>query len=509
MIAASRALPRVAVFGLFCGTAVAGCGTSGGSLTPSRQTLSLVRASVTSSPTPSPSPSPSPFAFEMFGGFEGQRFVRHASGSAFEYSESVAVVFTQALDTSTFSYTLTPSAPSSIYFGNDYVRAATITVRKVPGTTYTLTIPAGIKDRSGDVLPHAITKTFTTAAVPPKEKRWHDEPGEPYRYGVLEHPFPPSLGGSSAAQQIATIAGAGARFARIDYCGAQSEPKAAGSFDFSIEDTIATQLAAKNITELPIVDQYCSPSWANGGSTSGTPAWSTPAQYAQFAAGIAAHVVSAFPLITRMELFNEPNLAGNWVAPAPYSATTGSAAAAYMAAAYAAVKAVAPNMTIVGPALADGGTGVTDPRIFLTNMYAAGCRTGACWDVLSVHNYAWMNPNFASEPDLPSTYYNRYDVYKDLQAIATAHGERQTPHVMFTEWGISTDPTSPQGFDPAVQAEYLAIAFNKMDSDPTVDGLVYTNIYNPATDFFSMMALTDANFNPLPGYAVYTNFATH
>ena len=171
-----------------------------------------------------PEPAPSAkFSFLKFGGYDGNLFKGERSGAQFEYSESVAVGFTQELDTKTFTYTITPTTPSSVYFGHDYVRTATFTVRKVPGTTYTLTIPAGTQDHNGDVLAHAVVKTFTTAAVPPVQKPAHHTLGQPYRYGVLEHPFPPSLTGPTGPQQIATLAAAGARFVRIDYCGAQSE----------------------------------------------------------------------------------------------------------------------------------------------------------------------------------------------------------------------------------------------------------------------------------------------
>lgn len=53
-----------------------------------------------------------------------------------------------------------------------------------------------------------------------------------------------------------------------------------------------------------------------------------------------------------------------------------------MPAGYAAAKSANPGITVVGPALSDGGS-LVDPRTLLTNMYAAGCRTGTCWDVLS------------------------------------------------------------------------------------------------------------------------------
>ncbi|TAM76624.1 hypothetical protein EPN44_04710 [bacterium] len=101
---------------------------------------------------------------------------------------------------------------------------------------------------------------------------------------------------------------------------------------------------------------------------------------------------------------------------------------------------------------------------------------------------------------------NRFDIYKDLQQIAVQHGD-PTPHVMLTEWGFSTID-SPVGFDPAVQAEYVAVGFNLMLADPTVDGIVYVNLYNPGTDFWGRTALTDTGFGLLQGYNVYRQFAT-
>jgi hypothetical protein len=446
-----------------------------------------------------------PFAVTAFGGFRGERYVRHKNGAAFEYSEDVTIVFNHPIVASSFSYKVTPATPTSVYFWNKQSRAPAITVRKTPGTTYTLTVAAGVEDTSGNTLAQPLTYTFTTAATPVIPAPVKSTAGQPYRYGVLEHPFSPSLSGSTGAQQIAAIAAAGARFVRIDYCGSQSEA-VQGTFDFTTEDAIMDQLAADGITELPIIDQYCAPSWSNGGGdTSAT--WGAPQDYAAFAGAVAAHVAAKYPQITRIELFNEPNLGSWWNAPAPYADQTGVAAAAYMQPAYAAIKAAAPSVSVVGPALADGGVPFVDPRTFLTNMYGAGCRAGTCWDILSVHNYRWMNPVYASRPDMPDSYPNRFDIYKDLQAIAVQNHDRK-PHVMLTEWADSTSATDPNGFDPAVQAQYLAIAFNLMLKDPTVDGIVYTNIYNSGTDFWGLTSLETAGFSPLPGYAVYHTFAT-
>ncbi len=371
-------------------------------------------------------------------------------------------------------------------------------VRKTPGVTYTLTIPAGIRSTSGDRTTKPATFAFTTSAAPKPWAPIASAKGQPYRYGVLEHPFPTSLTGPTAARQIALLHTLGIGFVRIDYCGAQSE-NVSNTFDFTIEDSIAQRLAKVGITELPIVDQYCAPAWANGGSNNGVNIWSTPALYAQFAGGVAAHLAANFPKVTRVELFNEPNLRGWWLAPPPYDDATGYATAKYMAAAYAAIKAAAPNLTVVGPALSDGGGG-TDPRTFLSHMVAAGCGTGVCWDVLSVHDYAWMNPLYATAAYSGTWGPNRFDIYKDLQRIAPCEPlgrgpvPGRIPHVMLTEWGYST-AQFPEGFDPAVQALYLSIGADMMLADPTVDGFVWPCIYAaPGLDFWSGMCPDEPGF---------------
>jgi hypothetical protein len=159
-----------------------------------------------------------------------------------------------------------------------------------------------------------------------------------------------------------------------------------------------------------------------------------------------------------------------------------------------------PTITVVGPALSAGGTEV-DPRAFLTTMYGQGCRYQTCWDVLSVHPYAWNDPSYT----LPAAQSNRWQIYQDLQAIAVAHGDPM-PHVMLTEWAFSTAQQSV-GFDPSVQAKYMATGFNLMLADPTIDGIVWTNVYATGSDFWSRTAVTDASFNPLPAEATFRSFA--
>ncbi|TAM62300.1 hypothetical protein EPN52_00880 [bacterium] len=441
-----------------------------------------------------------PFALAELGGYRGNAYVVHRDGDAYEYSEDVALTFTQPVDLTSFraSYTIVPQTPSSVYAW-EYGRRISITMRKVPGVTYTIAVAAGVTDAQGEELGRALAVHLTTPAVPAVPAPLRATPGEPYRYGVLAHPFPFSLTGATAQRQLDLMQRAGVRFVRIDYCGTQIEPDP-GRWDWSITDRVADELARRGITELPIVEQYCAPKWATGGRN--YPAiWMLPSTYADFAGAVAAHLVRRFPRIARIELFNEPNLHGWWSNPNPeYAARDGSATAIYMKAAYAAVKQVMPSMTVVGPALADGGHD-TDPRAFLRTMYDSGCRRGACWDVLSVHNYRWYDPTFSTKP----SYQNQWSIYRQLQEIAAGRGDPGT-HVMLTEWGFSTID-SPVGFDPRVQARYLALGFNLMLADSTVDGIVYVNLYNPGSDFWARTALTTTDFRTLPGFEVFRAFA--
>jgi hypothetical protein len=442
-----------------------------------------------------------PVTLTNVGGFEGTRYVDQPPNASFEPTEGVVLDFDVPVDPKELKaqLTITPAVPFDLR-ALELGKRIVVKMRKVPGTTYHIDVPPGLRALDGSASTAPIDVVVkTTDEAPPRPSR--ATPNEPYRYGILAHPYPFSLTGPNAAKIVDELAGAGVGFVRIDYCGDQIENRAEGSFDWTIPDRVGDLLAASGITELPIVEQYCSPKWANGGFP--YPAiWSTPSAYAAFAGAVAAHVAARYPRITRIELFNEPNLRGWWKNEGDpgYAATDGSATAQYMRAAYAAVKSAAARLTVVGPALAGGGS-LTDPRTFFDNLYSNGCRRGACWDVVSVHNYRWENPTFAQPDRAP----DRFDIYKSIQAIAAKRGDAGT-HVMLTEWGYSTID-SPDGVDPKTQALYLALGFNLMLADPTVDGIVYVNMYNPSMDFWGQTALVTPDFIPKPAYAVYRSFA--
>jgi hypothetical protein len=484
--------------------AAAGCAGGGGGAAPAGLPAAAnVRGAVTASEAvATATASPSGLSIVAYGGLAGATYTAHANGSSYDYAEDVTIDFNRALNTASFNakFSLTPSAPYSTYFVN-YGKRAEITIRKTPGVIYTLTTGAGVLagDGSGTSTTAAATFSFTTPATITIPARLRGPINEPYHYGFLAHLSSDSLGGPNAAKIASIIGAADTGFVRIDYTGASIMPTSS-SVDFTQEDGILALLAPYKVTELPILEQYSGATWQTDGQP--YPAiFATPALYAQFVKTVVAHLALTAPSVKRIELFNEPNTDGWWTSPNPaYAATDGSATAAYMLAGYAAAKAANPAIVVVGPALGDGGSEV-DPRTFLTNMYAAGCHTGACWDVLSVHPYSWLNPTYS----VAATASNRWQIYKDLQAIAVAHGDA-LPHVMLTEWSFST-AAEPTGFDPKVQALYMALGMNLALADPTVDGIVWTSVYGTGSDFWSRTAVTDANYIPLPADNTYRSFA--
>jgi hypothetical protein len=448
-----------------------------------------------------------PFSITALGGLRGDTYARHANGDTYEYSEFVTLDFTEKADARSVRSHLTiePATPFRAV-GLNYGKRIRINMRKVPGVSYRISLAPGTAARSGATLGSEASYTIATPAHPNVPAPLRATPNEPYRYGTLGHPFKVSLSGPNADRIIDLLADAGIRFVRIDYCGNQilGDKTKLAAPDFSIEDRIAEKLRARGITELPIIDQYCAPAWAAVGRP--YPAiFADPQTFGEFAHTVAAHLAERFPAITRIEIFNEPNLLRWWTYPgrdANDGNRTGRGAALYMQAAYRGIKSGAPATKVVGPALSDGGADV-DPRVFLRNMYAAGCGRGKCWDILSVHNYRWVNPTFELDPHAQ----DRFDIYKDLQAIAADNGDTGT-HVMLTEWGFSAIDDL-NGFDPEVQAEYIALGFNRMLADPTVDGIVYVNVYNGGApkSFWTQTQVVDNDFTPRPGYDVIRRFA--
>src|SRR5581483_4572886 len=95
--------------------------------------------------------------------------------------------------------------------------------------------------------------------------------------------------------------------------------------------------------------------------------------------------------VVAYELWNEPNLSGEWGGQPPNP----EAYARLLLAAYPLIKAADPNALVVSAGLAstggDGGATALNDVDFLSRLYAAGARNS--FDVLGSHPYG-----FASAP---------------------------------------------------------------------------------------------------------------
>lgn len=338
-------------------------------------------------------------------------------------------------------------------------------------------------------------------------------PSSQYYYGVLAHPWTidrkyrrvgntnvPDVARNDFVERLLdSWQRMGVRYVRIDYPGYLIQDRF-GNYDFRREDDIADRLLTHGMVELPVCLQY-------GASRSDNPSqklWSSPQAYATFCGRIASHIKDRYPQFQRIELMNEPTQSYWWEAPAgnPYAARDGSATAAYLLRAYAAVKLADPSLKVVAPALGDGGSHNVNAFTFFDNLYTAGCRTGRCWDIVSIHNYAWVDPSILQPPTKEAQWYN----YKRIQQIAVSHGD-PVPHVMLTEVGFCRGH-SRQCQDARTQALFMAESFNLALADPTVDGITWQNGAHPeGANAFDSMSCEDDELRPYPCFYVFQKFS--
>lgn len=511
--------------------------TSGVKPNPSASPTATLSASPTVTPTMSSAPSPPSTTSLVLATnaplkyiFKLQTDVIAPFVPTMEYSEAILFTYAVAIDDSAFSSGLQITPATAFHVDRPFVNQGGQTIRYsiplngsvglrlryVPGTSYHIVQPAFGVDITVKTPPVSIPAPVVMKVA------------SPYYYGFLNHPwgFSGFLGGlfyatprfttRTASEQAALdaalatvqeIAQSGAGYVRLDFCADQTIGHLApyATPHWATYDAILNALAAINVTVLPEIQQHCAPSYMHYNPLGGeSQTMDNPTDYATWATAVATHLVG-FPKVTRVELFNEPNLNGGWEPGTPtFASTQGDGAAPFMRAAYGAIKVANPNLMVVSGALAAGGHHV-DPRAWITGAYNAGCKLGVCWDEISQHNYRWNAP--ASATILNYKYDNRFDIYKDVQNIAVAHGD-PVPKMMLTEWGYSTCPDPVVCFDPAVQALYLAQGLNLALADPTIDGVTYVNVYNGGLDFWANTALVNNDRSLKPSFSVFQQFAT-
>ena len=181
------------------------------------------------------------------------------------------------------------------------------------------------------------------------------------------------------------------------------------------------------------------PAWATDGPPgSGHP--SDPQYLADFAGAVATRYLNK---ITAYEVWNEPNFVLFWnpVDPVEYTEM--------LKATYTALKAVSPDITVVGAVVGPGitiGEWTKSPVEFVAAMYAAGAH--GYFDAISFHPYDFVTKFSEQEANMLSPLLQ----IQQIRAMMDAHlqpGEEQLK-IWITEYGLPTSQVSA-----AVQLEFM------------------------------------------------------
>lgn len=433
-----------------------------------------------------------------------------ADGGTIPYDAPLVLHLASGPVTTTAS--VSPAATTYGYGGVGHNSVA-IRWRRAPGTMYTVT-------SNGAVF-------HVTTANPVAMPAISGAGGPPGRYCVMGHTWtleyqtirvgstnqPDTAKNAlidSAEQQAAN---AGATCARVEIQASFIWGGTVGNLDgtnadFSRYDYIATHLAQHGISMMPTIIQY-------GGSriqsTVGmNKAFTSATDYATYATTVTRWIVQhnaqmaaqGLPQITTIELMNEPNQS-YWF----MDSDTGAGIASFLKAGYAAVKSVDPNLFVYGPGLANGGGQHTNLFSDLSNIYAAGCRIGVCWDGLSIHNFAWQtDPTVYYGP----TYEAQWQNYKGVESIAASNGDSGVK-ICLTETGFASD-TSAWGEDPQVAARDMSLAYGLAAADPQIGCVVNASIWDgdDGGGPFAAIGLGDISsgaFVADPRYQVFQSWA--
>lgn len=259
-----------------------------------------------------------------------------------------------------------------------------------------------------------------------------------------------------------------------------------GQFNWHGYDPLYQSALQRNIH--PILVIAFSPSWArpldlscgtDGAHCKDPPDANHLADWADFAGTVAER----YPKAAAIEIWNEPNLIEFWHSgpkPATYAALT--------SAAYDAIKAKVPSMTVLGGALSNiqyDGNGSIDFPTYMKDYLAAKPKM----DAFSMHDYdiSGSSPTW----------------FADSVSIARSQLDAAGLNVpiWITEMGVTT--TSAQGVPPQVQAtklvDYLALLGRRPDVRAAVVHTVIPAPGDPNSRDYGF-AVMNADGTPKPAY---------
>lgn len=237
------------------------------------------------------------------------------------------------------------------------------------------------------------------------------------------------------------------------------------------------------------------PQWARPKDT--TPLYLDEDHFAKFGDFAAKFAERYRDKVTYVILWNEPNLALEW----GYAKPDATKYTALLRAAYPLIKQVAPEVQVLGGALAptlappDSEFGVND-LMFLQAMYDAGAAD--YFDILAIHAYGWhFDPD--SPPDLEVVNFRRTEL---LREIMVKNGDAHKP-AMITEGGWNDHPRWTRAVRPAQRVSYTLRAYEIAQEEwPWLDSLSFWVFrfpwdQNSYQDYFTFVR---TDFEPKPIY---------
>ncbi|NLD74041.1 MAG: LysM peptidoglycan-binding domain-containing protein [Chloroflexi bacterium] len=314
--------------------------------------------------------------------------------------------------------------------------------------------------------------------------------GTGFSYGFQIQPWY----GADVNQALDATVGAGFSWLKIQVPWKQIEGSGKGAQDWGDMDRVVDAINGRGIRLLVSVCK--APDWARPGHTNrsyeGPPA--NEQDLADFLSALAARYKGR---VHAIEVWNEQNLGHEWGG----EQIDAGRYVRMLCAAYGAIKAQDPNMTVVAGGLTPTGVsdGVTaiDDVTYLRSMYAAGCKS--CMDALGAHPSGYNNPPSArmgysdpAEPDFkahPSFFFQETMLrYREVMVANGDGGRRIWP----TEFGWASSGSPSPGYEYArnvteqEQATYLVEALRMMRQwgyvGPAFVWNLNFNVSNPGTE---------------------------
>jgi hypothetical protein len=300
--------------------------------------------------------------------------------------------------------------------------------------------------------------------------------------GLIGFAAPELLDGdhSGQVQQLEQMKSMGMNTVRVDANWLAGEPSQ-GTFDWSALDGLMAAVQQVGMTADLIIDG-CPPWAAAAGATGQFAQPASPAQFATWAAAVAARYGSKGA--GYFEIWNEPNIQTFW-SPAPNPA----AYTADLVAAYAAIKAADPSSVVISAGLAatDNTSENINPVTFFGDMYADGAK--GSFDAVGDHPYTFPASPYT---DSQGSWGEMDQTSPSLRSLMIAHGDG-AKKIWITEFGAPTDVVTD-----AQQATELTQAITAAKNTSWIGAFyIYTWSDQYSGDNFGLL---DSNGNPKPAF---------